>query len=316
MATVDARLFAPDATTGQPCRTFGTNGVITLTRGLRTSPAFAEEFEVTSPPEVVNGLIVSVSAIADKNRTNAASGEVRTFDARTGALRWTWDPVPRDPTDAAWNSWRGVMSHTTGAANAWSVIAADSTRDMMFVPTGSASPDCYGGERLGDQYTRMHGTPFMLRRRLIPSPSRAPCSPPPWGALVAINLETGARAWEAPLGDPAAMVPGLAGVSKMPLGLPNLGGPIATAGGVVFIGAAMDPVLRAFDADDVSGDARRQAVRGGVCRRRRRVGARGLRGGVRAAIDAGEIGHSVSSRWIGAVQARCAAVSCCRDRRG
>lgn len=103
--------------------------------------------------------------------------------------------------------------------------------------------------RLGDQYTRMHGMPFMLRRRLITTPSRAPCSPPPWGALVAINPETGARAWEAPLGDPAAMVPGLAGVSKVPLGLPSLGGPIATAGGVVFIGAAMDPVLRAFDVE-------------------------------------------------------------------
>ena len=103
--------------------------------------------------------------------------------------------------------------------------------------------------RLGDQYTRMHGTPFMMRRRLITSPSRAPCTPPPWGALVAINLETGARAWEVPLGDPAAIVPGLAGLSNIPLGLPNLGGPIATAGGVVFIGAAMDPVLRAFDIE-------------------------------------------------------------------
>lgn len=99
---------------------------------------------------MVNGLIVSRSAVADNNRTNAASGEVRAFNARTGALRWTWEPVPRDSTDAAWNSWRGVMSHTTGAASAWSVIAADSTRDMMFVPTGSASPDYYGGERLGD----------------------------------------------------------------------------------------------------------------------------------------------------------------------
>lgn len=58
--------------------------------------------------------------------------------------------MPRDSTDAAWHSWRGVMAHTTGAANAWSVIAADSTRDMVFVPTGSASPDYYGGERLGD----------------------------------------------------------------------------------------------------------------------------------------------------------------------
>ena len=103
--------------------------------------------------------------------------------------------------------------------------------------------------RLGDQYTRMHGTPYVMRRRMITSPSRAPCTPPPWGALVAINLETGARAWDVPLGDPSAVAPGLAGVSKTPLGTPNLGGPIATAGGVVFIGATMDPVLRAFDIE-------------------------------------------------------------------
>lgn len=103
--------------------------------------------------------------------------------------------------------------------------------------------------RLGDQYTRMHGTPFMMRRRLISSPSRAPCTPPPWGARVAINLATGARAWDVPLGDAAAIVPGLIGVSTVPLGLPSLGGPIATAGGVVFIVAAMDPVLRAFDVE-------------------------------------------------------------------
>src|SRR5690606_17338835 len=53
-------------------------------------------------------------------------------------------------TDPAWGTWRGPMAHTTGAANAWSVIAADSARDMVFVPTGSPSPDYYGGERLGD----------------------------------------------------------------------------------------------------------------------------------------------------------------------
>jgi quinoprotein glucose dehydrogenase len=58
--------------------------------------------------------------------------------------------VPRDSADPAWITWRGTMAHTTGAANAWSVIAADSARDLVFVPTGSASPDYYGGERLGD----------------------------------------------------------------------------------------------------------------------------------------------------------------------
>src|SRR5207237_9306269 len=52
--------------------------------------------------------------------------------------------------DPAWDSWRGAMAHTTGAANAGSVLAADAARDMVFVPTSSPSPDYYGGERGGD----------------------------------------------------------------------------------------------------------------------------------------------------------------------
>ena len=65
-------------------------------------------------------------------------------------MRWTWDPVPQGSTDAAWRTWIGPRAHSTGAANAWSVIAADPARDLVFVPTGSASPDYFGGERLGD----------------------------------------------------------------------------------------------------------------------------------------------------------------------
>jgi quinoprotein glucose dehydrogenase len=102
--------------------------------------------------------------------------------------------------------------------------------------------------RLGDQYTRMHGTPYVMRRRMISAPDRLPCVPPPWGSLVAIDLKTGAKAWSVPLGDPTSLIPGMP-ATKTPLGTPNLGGPIATAGGVVFIGATMDHVLRAFDVE-------------------------------------------------------------------
>jgi quinoprotein glucose dehydrogenase len=66
---------------------------------------------------------------------------------------------------------------------------------------------------------------------------------------VAINLETGARAWHVPLGDPATIAPQLAALSKTPLGLPNLGGPIITAGGLAFVGATPDRFLRAFDVE-------------------------------------------------------------------
>jgi len=450
LTTIDARIVALDAKRGTPCATFGEHGVVNLRRGLRNAPYYAEEYQLTSPPAVINGLIVTGSSVADNNRINAASGEVRAFDARTGALRWSWDPVPRDSTDPAWTSWR-PLGHITGAANAWSVIAADPARDLVFVPTTSPSPDYYGGERLGDnryansivalrastgkvvwhfqtvhhdiwdydnasppalvtvnrggratdavlqatktgqlfvldrlsgqpifpveerpvpastvageraastqpfnsiipslspntlsldsvwgatptereaclaqlrplrndgpftppslqgtlavpsnvggahwggvaydptrhivvvpvnrlaafvqlipldrfdsaeavqnsgrlddQYTRMHGTPYFMRRRILKAPSGLPCTPPPWGALVGINLETGAKAWEVPLGDPATLRPQLAALSKTPLGLPNLGGPIVTAGGIAFIGAPLDPDLRSFDVE-------------------------------------------------------------------
>jgi quinoprotein glucose dehydrogenase len=75
---------------------------------------------------------------------------VRAFDVRTGALRWSFDPVPRDAGDLAYATWTGVKAHDTGAANAWSILSADSARDLVFIPVGSASPDFYGGERLGD----------------------------------------------------------------------------------------------------------------------------------------------------------------------
>jgi quinoprotein glucose dehydrogenase len=105
------------------------------------------------------------------------------------------------------------------------------------------------GSRLGDEYTRMHGTPYYMRRRFMTSEGGVPCAPPPWGALVAVNLRTGARAWEVPLGDPSAIKPETGALSKSPLGTPNLGGPIITAGGVVFIGATMDKLIRAFDIE-------------------------------------------------------------------
>jgi quinoprotein glucose dehydrogenase len=104
---------------------------------------------VTSPRAVINGLVVVGSAVADTGRAEAASGEVRAYDARSGALRWTWDPVPQDRRDPAYAAWRGPRAHRTGAANAWSVIAADAERDLVFVPTSSPSPDYFGGERLG-----------------------------------------------------------------------------------------------------------------------------------------------------------------------
>ncbi|HEY9519883.1 MAG TPA: PQQ-binding-like beta-propeller repeat protein, partial [Gemmatimonadales bacterium] len=150
VASVDAKLHALDASNGRRCPGFAGGGSVDLRSGLRNPPFETEEYEVTSPPAIVNGLIVVGSGVADNNRTDAASGEVRAFDARTGRLRWSWDPVPQDSSDPAWRTWTSPAAHRTGAANAWSVLAIDSARSLVFVPTGSASPDYFGGERPGE----------------------------------------------------------------------------------------------------------------------------------------------------------------------
>jgi membrane-bound PQQ-dependent dehydrogenase (glucose/quinate/shikimate family) len=143
--TLDARLIALDGLTGEPCRDFGNHGQVSLRDVARYVPG---QYHMTSPPAVIDDVVVVGSAIDDNSRVDMPSGVVRAFDARTGALRWKWEPLPpnlpESNSQAAGKTWR------TGAGNAWSVMAVDQERDLVFVPTGSASPDYYGGLRPGD----------------------------------------------------------------------------------------------------------------------------------------------------------------------
>jgi quinoprotein glucose dehydrogenase len=92
------------------------------------------------------------------------------------------------------------------------------------------------------------GTPYALERHPLVSPFGAPCNPPPWGTLVAIDVATGKRRWEVPLGTARDLAPFPVWLIA-PKGVPGIGGPITTAGGLTFIGAATDRYLRAFDTD-------------------------------------------------------------------
>jgi quinoprotein glucose dehydrogenase len=90
------------------------------------------------------------------------------------------------------------------------------------------------------------GTPYAMARDFLVSSWGLPCSPPPWGTLVAIDLATGDLRWEVRLGTTEDIAPFSI---ALPLGVPSQGGSIATASGLVFIGAAMDDYLRAFDVE-------------------------------------------------------------------
>jgi len=452
VANAQSQLVALDAEDGQPCQGFGDAGSVDLLTGLRIAPFEPEAYTVTSPPVVVNDVVITGSSIGDNTQPDLPSGEVRAYDARTGALRWSWDPIPQDPDDPAYDDWRGELAHGTGGANAWSVLAADPARDLVVIPTGSASPDYYGALRLGDnryanstvalrastgelvwsfqtvhhdlwdydnaappalvslvrggaevpavlqatktgmlfvlhretgepllpveerpvpastipgeepsptqpfttgiaplsphslrledvwgmdesdrsacramveplrnegiftppdtqgtlvlpsnvggahwggvawdperriavvpvnrvaaevqliprnevdlrearaesdrlglgyEYNVMRGTPYIMRRRLLMAPSGLPCTPPPFGTLVAVDLDSGEHLWEVPLGSLERVVPPGTELPEQ-WGSINLGGPIVTAGGVVFIGAALDRALKAYDIE-------------------------------------------------------------------
>jgi quinoprotein glucose dehydrogenase len=139
-ATLDARLVSVDAATGVPCPGFGTDGVVSLRDVARYRIG---QYHMTSPPIVVDGVVVVGSAIDDNSRAEMPSGAVRGFDARSGKLLWTWEPLVK-PAGVAAEAWK------TGAGNAWSILSADPKRHLVYVPTGSASPDYWGGLRPGD----------------------------------------------------------------------------------------------------------------------------------------------------------------------
>jgi quinoprotein glucose dehydrogenase len=445
IATIDARLISLDAATGKPSADFGDNGIVDLRTGLRIPVKHFGDYEETSAPAIIGQTIVIGSAIADNGATDQPSGEVRGFDAKTGKLKWKWDPIPQDPKAVGADTWKNGSAGRTGAANAWSMIAVDPARNLVFVPTGSASPDFYGGERLGDnlfansvvalkadtgervwhfqtvhhdlwdydvatspllfdfkkdgktvpaiaigsktgnifilnretgvplfgveerpvpksdvpgetasptqpfplkpapvtvqkmtvddawgiddadrqwcrdeisklrtegiftppslngsllmpgniggmnwggfaydptrdllilpnnhlatevrlipradyeemrtsasrkldgdwEFAPQRGTPYGMMRRFLLGPRRIPCTPPPWGTLIAIQASTGEKKWEVPLGRLSAKLPEA-------FGSLSLGGPVVTAGGLIFIAGTLDPSIYAFDIE-------------------------------------------------------------------
>lgn len=147
MGTVDARLIAVDALTGRRCRDFGQDGQLRVDPGKTLE--WPGEYAVNSAPAILADTVVIGSSISDNRRVDAPHGTVRAFDARTGALRWDFDPIPRRAMDPDIKTWRGTPP-AEGQANVWSTISVDVKRNIVFLPTSSPSVDYYGGNRPGD----------------------------------------------------------------------------------------------------------------------------------------------------------------------
>jgi quinoprotein glucose dehydrogenase len=136
--TADRRLLALDAATGRLCPGFGALGVVHVGEGVVLPRPGA--MQITSPPVVARDVIVVGSSIDDNQRVDEVRGTVRAYDVRTGAPRWTFDPLAAAAP--------GVRA---GAANVWAPMSVDEARGLVFLPTSSASPDFWGGARTGDE---------------------------------------------------------------------------------------------------------------------------------------------------------------------
>jgi quinoprotein glucose dehydrogenase len=145
--TNDGRVVAVDGRSGTPCPDFGAQGQVVIDPGMPL--VWPGEFQITSAPLIVADLVIVGSAIGDNARVDAPHGTVRAYDARTGALKWTWDPIPRSADAAAAQGWKDGWQ-TAGHANVWAPMSADAARGLIFLPTSSPSPDFFGGLRPGD----------------------------------------------------------------------------------------------------------------------------------------------------------------------
>ncbi len=150
-----------------------------------------------------------------------------------------------------------ILYPFTGGGTNWGGLAFDSAHDIVYVNTSSAMHlvtlikqkdfDATRERFFDKEVSPNEGAPFGMMRQTLVSPLGMPCNPPPWGQLHAIDMHDGKVLWSVPLGtteDMALFSQYILGKT----GTPNLGGPMVTAGGLVFIGAAMDNYLRAFDA--------------------------------------------------------------------
>ena len=161
-------IYAIDATTGKPVRSFGHNGSVNLKEGFDRDFGEVEPFVVsTSPPLVFDNLLISGSRVAET--ADAAPGHIRAYDVLTGERKWIFHTIPH-PGEKGYETWTDPQAYKKlGGVNNWAGMSLDPEKGIVYVPTGSASGDFYGGYREGSNLFA--------------------------NSLVALNARTGAYIW-------------------------------------------------------------------------------------------------------------------------
>lgn len=147
--TLDGRLIAVNARTGQRCAGFGDNGAVDITEGMgEVEPGMVS---ITSAPTIVRGVVITGHQVLDGQTLDAPSGVVQGYDAITGELRWAWDMTHPD--------WSGAPptgeTYTRGTPNMWTTATGDEALGLVYLPMGNSAVDYWSGERTPpeDEYT-------------------------------------------------------------------------------------------------------------------------------------------------------------------
>ena len=159
-------LYALDAASGKPIDTFGRQGRVDLRENLGREPADAQSIYLSSPGIIYKNTIIVGGRLPET--LPAPPGDVRAFDVRTGKLQWAFHTIPH-PGEFGANTWPQDAWKSSGGANNWTGMSLDTQRGIVYVPTGSAAFDFYGGDRIGDDLFA--------------------------NSLIALNAATGERIW-------------------------------------------------------------------------------------------------------------------------
>jgi len=146
LAAFGRYIYAIDPMTGKPFADFGRGGRIDLHYDLGRDPK-QQSVSLTTPGVTYKNLYIVGGRTSEG--LPASRGDIRAYDVRTGRLRWTFHTIPR-PGEYGYATWPKNAWTYTGGANNWAGMAVDAKRGLVFVPTGSASADFYGANRVGD----------------------------------------------------------------------------------------------------------------------------------------------------------------------